>query len=142
MAANIKTEVIDELLASCASPSDLLADNGLFKQLKKQLLERLLGTELTQHLGYREGGGRGAQLGQQPERPYGENAAERRGRRWSWRSRATAPARSQPQIVPKGSRRLDGFDDAHRQPVCARDVGARDPGPFAGDVWHSRCRRI
>jgi hypothetical protein len=42
MAANIKTEVIDELLASCSSASDLFDNNGLFKQLKKQLVERLL----------------------------------------------------------------------------------------------------
>ncbi len=63
MAANIKTEVIDELLASCASPSDLLADNGLFKHLKKQLLERLLGTELTQHLGYETGAAAGRNSG-------------------------------------------------------------------------------
>ena len=31
-------------------PEDLLGDDGLFKQLKKALLERALGAELSEHL--------------------------------------------------------------------------------------------
>lgn len=57
----IKQELIDELLKSYEKPEDLLGDEGLFKQLKKALIERALGAELTQHLGYERGdpGGRG-----------------------------------------------------------------------------------
>jgi hypothetical protein len=33
----------------------LLGEEGLFKQLKKKLLERALGAELTEHLGYEKG---------------------------------------------------------------------------------------
>jgi transposase-like protein len=33
-------------------PEDLTGENGLFKQLKKALIERALGAELTEHLGY------------------------------------------------------------------------------------------
>jgi transposase-like protein len=34
---------------------DLLGEEGLFKQLKKALIERALGAELTEHLGYEKG---------------------------------------------------------------------------------------
>ncbi len=36
-------------------PEDLTGDDGFFKQLKKALIERALGAELTDHLGYQKG---------------------------------------------------------------------------------------
>ena len=51
----IKPEHLDELLAGYEKPEDLLGEDGLFKQLKKALLERALGAELTHHLGYEKG---------------------------------------------------------------------------------------
>ncbi|MFT6583842.1 MAG: putative transposase, partial [Alphaproteobacteria bacterium] len=47
----IKQEIIDELLSDYKHPEDLLGDGGLFKQLKKALLERALNAELSDHLG-------------------------------------------------------------------------------------------
>jgi hypothetical protein len=35
--------------------ADLTGEDGLFKQLKKALIERALGAELTEHLGYEKG---------------------------------------------------------------------------------------
>jgi transposase-like protein len=49
----IKPEYLDELLAGYEKPEDLLGEDGLFKQLKKALLERALGAELTHHLATR-----------------------------------------------------------------------------------------
>lgn len=37
------------------SHDDLLGGDGLFRQLKKALIERALGAELTEHLGYEKG---------------------------------------------------------------------------------------
>ena len=51
----IKPEHLDELLSGYEKPEDLLGEGGLFKQLKKALLERALGAELTHHLGYEKG---------------------------------------------------------------------------------------
>jgi putative transposase len=52
LAMPIKPEHLDELLAGYEKPEDLLGEDGLFKQLKKALLERALGAELTHQLGY------------------------------------------------------------------------------------------
>ena len=58
----IKPEILDELLAGVSSPEELMGDAGLFRQLKKALMERALGGELTHHLGYEkhDPGGRGS----------------------------------------------------------------------------------
>ena len=51
----IKDELLDELLADYEKPEDLLGKDGVFQELKKRLLERTLGAELTHHLGYEKG---------------------------------------------------------------------------------------
>jgi len=51
----ISKELLDELLKACERPEDLLGDAGRLKGLKVQLMERMLGAELTAHLGYKEG---------------------------------------------------------------------------------------
>src|SRR5580698_10208340 len=48
----IKKEVLDELIKDYKKPEDLIGETGLLKQLTKALLERAMGAELTQHLGY------------------------------------------------------------------------------------------
>jgi hypothetical protein len=39
----IKKEIIDELLKGYENPEDLLGKEGLFKDLKKALIERAMG---------------------------------------------------------------------------------------------------
>ena len=47
MTQAIRDEVIEELLQGYRSPEDLLGEEGLFRELKKRLLARALGAELT-----------------------------------------------------------------------------------------------
>ena len=51
----IKPELLDALLSGGGADGRLLGDGGLFRQLKKALLERALDAELTHHLGYEKG---------------------------------------------------------------------------------------
>lgn len=106
----LRPEVLDELLADYETPEDLLGDDGLFKQLKKALLERALGAELSEHLGYEKGDPAGRGTGNSRNGHSGKTVltedgavelAVPRDRNGSF----------EPVIVPKGERRLDGFDD-------------------------------
>ncbi len=106
----LRPELLDELLADYETPEDLLGDEGLFKQLKKALLERALGAELTDHLGYEKGDPAGRGSGNSRNGHSGKTVltedgavelAVPRDRNGSF----------EPAIVPKGERRLDGFDD-------------------------------
>ncbi len=49
---SIRRELIDELLKDYLNPQDVLAEDGLLKQLTKAVIERCLETELDMHLGY------------------------------------------------------------------------------------------
>src|SRR5215831_18897850 len=51
-ALSIRRELIDELLKDYPDPQDILAEDGLLKQLTKAVIERCLETELDTHLGY------------------------------------------------------------------------------------------
>src|SRR5665213_2256298 len=55
MPADFSPEILDELLSGGLKPADLTAEDGLFRRLKKALLERALGAELTHHVGYEKG---------------------------------------------------------------------------------------
>jgi putative transposase len=51
----ISKDLLDELREGCERPEDLLGDAGLMKELKIKLMERMLGAELTAHLGHEAG---------------------------------------------------------------------------------------
>ena len=53
-----RDELLDELQKDYKTPEDLLGMDGIFAQLKKGLMERALGAELTHHLGYEKNGGK------------------------------------------------------------------------------------
>jgi transposase-like protein len=85
----IKTEVLDELLSGVKSPDDLLGGGGVFRQLKKALMERALGAELTHHLGYEKGAAPTVRA--RGNSRNGHSAKNRFDRRW--RDRPFDPAR-------------------------------------------------
>src|SRR3954470_2200830 len=110
MAQAIRDELIEELLQGYSSPQDLLGEDGLFRELKKRLLERALGAELSEHLGYEKGdpAGRGSgnsRNGYSSKTVMCEDGAIEiavpRDRNSSF----------EPHIVAKGQTGFDGFDD-------------------------------
>ena len=52
----ITDALLDELLKNYSQPGDLLGPDGLFTELKKRLINRVLDSELTTHLGYEKHG--------------------------------------------------------------------------------------
>src|SRR5258708_4081104 len=60
----IRRELIDELLKEYPNPQDILAGDGLLKELTKAVIERCLETELDTHLGYPKHGRQGHATGQ------------------------------------------------------------------------------
>jgi putative transposase len=70
---------LDELLAGYEKPEDLLGEDGLFKQLKKALLERAWGAELTHRLGYAKGDPAGRGTGNNRNGSYPKTVATEDG---------------------------------------------------------------
>jgi transposase-like protein len=101
--------LVDQLLEG-ERPEDILNEGGLVQELKKRLVERALEGEMTDHLGYEkrasEGRDRGnSRNGKTSKRvKTGDSEVEievPRDREGSF----------EPKLVPKGRRRLPGFDD-------------------------------
>jgi putative transposase len=105
-------ELLDQLLAECERPEDILGPQGLFAQLKKALAERALGAELGHHLTHEAptpplGGGRprrNHRNGSSPKTVLSESGAVTVA---IPRDRAGT---FEPQLIPKHQRRLPGFD--------------------------------
>jgi len=106
----IRKELLDELIKDYKKPEDLIGETGLLKQLTKALMERALGAELTEHLGYEKhdpagynsGNSRNGTGSKTVAGDFGEIVVETpRDRNGTF----------EPQILRKHQTRLDGFDD-------------------------------
>jgi len=106
----ISKELLDELLSGVEKPEDFFGDKGLMKELKVRLMERMLGAELTEHLGYE---------------PHADPASQQSNRR-NGSTRKVLKGQGgavpidiprdrdgsfEPELVKKGQTRIDGVDD-------------------------------
>ena len=106
---SIDNELIDDLLKNYKKPEDLVGENGLLKQLTKQLLERAMAAEMTEHVGYdkhdaaghHSGNSRNGKSAKTIKGTFGELALE------TPRDRNGTFA---PQIIEKHQTRFTGFD--------------------------------
>src|SRR5215208_5391888 len=105
---SIDNELIDKLLQHYKKPEDLVGENGLLKQLTKQLLERAMAAELTEHVGYEKhdaggnnsGNSRNGKSVKTLKGTFGELALETpRDRNGTF----------EPQIIEKHQTRFTGF---------------------------------
>ena len=106
----IKTELLDELLAEYSKPEDLTGEDGLFKQLKKALLERAMNAELDDHLGYEKGDVQGRNGGNS-RNGHGKKTVISDDGPMEISTPRDRDASFEPQIIKKGQRRFNGFDD-------------------------------
>ena len=124
MAKKIDDSILDELLRGCERPEDLMADGGLMRDLRKALMQRMLGAELTEHLGYE----------------HGEVAPPVQTNRRNGVSRKTVKSEDgafelavprdregsfEPRLIGKGQTRIDGLDDKIIA-MYARGMSVRD----------------
>ena len=106
----ISKKVLDELLSGVENADDLLGDQGLMKELKVRLMERMLGAELTDHLGYEPGS---EPTNQQSNRRNGTTRKTLKGNDGALpidvpRDRDGS---FEPELIKKGQTRIDGMDD-------------------------------
>lgn len=141
----IKPEVLDELLAGVSSPEDLMGDAGLFKQLKKALMERALGAELTHHLGYERGDPAGRGSGNSRNGHSAKAVLTEDGELDLLVPRDRAGT-FEPRIVPKGQTRLDGFDgkviSLYARGLTVREIQGHLQELYAVDVSPDLISRV
>ncbi len=101
--------LLDEILKG-KRPEDILGEGGLVKDLTKRLVERALEGEMTDHLGYEKHASEGRDV------PNSRNGKTRKRIKTDSDDVEIEVPRDRdgsfdPKLVPKGRRRLPGFDD-------------------------------
>jgi len=108
--SGIPTELLDELLKDYEKPEDLLSKDGIFDQLKKAVMERALGAELTDHLGYEEGDPSGNGSGNS-RNGYGRKRVTTDSSQVEIEVPRDREGTFEPRLVRKRQTRLPGFDE-------------------------------
>jgi putative transposase len=131
---SIDNELIDNLLKDYKKPEDLIGDNGLLKQLTKQLLERAMAAELTEHVGYEKhdpdghhsGNSRNGKSAKTIKGSFGDLALETpRDRNGTF----------EPQIIEKHQTRFTGFDQ-NIISLYARGLSTREIQQHLEEIYH------
>jgi putative transposase len=134
LAALVSPEAVDRMLAD-ADAAGMAVDgpDGLLNQLTKAVLERALGAELDDHLGYVKGDPAGNGSGNSRNGSYDKTVTT-----------AAGPVRIgvprdrngsfEPRIVPKGQRRLGQVDDMILS-LYARGMTTRDIQAHLAEVY-------
>lgn len=106
----IDNELIDNLLKGYKKPEDLIGENGLLKQLTKQLLERAMSAEMTAHVGYEKHDGAGDNSGNSRN---GTSAKTIKGTFGTMPIEVPRDRNGtfEPQIIEKHQTRFTGFDE-------------------------------
>jgi putative transposase len=120
----LSDEVIDQLLSGTRTEEEIVGPGGVLSQLTKRLVERALQAELTEHLGYEPhqeppGGVGNTRNGSTAKTLATEHGAVR------IETPRDRNATFEPQLVRKGQRRFQGFDDKILA-LYARGLSTRD----------------
>ena len=141
----ISKELLDELLKGCERPEDLLGDAGLMKELKIKLMERMLGAELTAHLGYEDGKDAPPD---QANRRNGSSAKRLKGQDGELPIAVPRDRDGsfEPELVKKGQTRIDGMDDKiiglYAAGLTVRDIRAHLEDVYGLQVSQDLIRRV
>jgi hypothetical protein len=135
----LSDELIDELLAGARTEEEIVGPGGLLADLTRRLVERALSAELTEHLGYEPhqeppGGTGNTRNGSTPKTLVTEHGPvpikTPRDRKGTF----------EPQIVRKGQRRFEGFDDKILA-LYSRGLSTRDIEAHLAEVYGVRVGR-
>ena len=123
----LSDEVIDELLAGARTEEEIVGPGGVLARLTKRLVERAMSAELSEHLGYEPhqeppGGVGNTRNGSTPKTLATEHGPV------DVRTPRDRNGSFEPQIVRKGQRRFQGFDDKilalYSRGLSTRDIEA------------------
>jgi putative transposase len=133
----IKDELLDQLMKGLDKPEDLLGDKGLLQELKKALIEKVLGAELTHHLGYERGDPAGRGTGNSRNGKSKKMVRDKDGQ-----VEISVPRDRQgtfePQLIKKGQTRIKGFDQKvismYARGMTVREIQGHLKDVYAVDV--------
>lgn len=133
----ITQELLDEILKDYKKPEDFTGENGIWKQLQKALIERMLEGEMTNHLGYEK------HDKEEKETNNSRNGKSSKTIQGDFGEMTIGVPRDrnsefEPQLIKKGQRRFTGFDDKilsmYALGMSTRDIQAHLKDIYSVDV--------
>jgi putative transposase len=107
---NLTNKIVEELLSK-ANPGEIFGKDGLFQQLKKQIVERVLSSELEHDLGYSKHSKVPKIDNNRRNGSYEKTIIDENGSQITVDVPRDREGEFSPQLLPKGIRRFNGFDD-------------------------------
>ncbi len=131
---NIDPKLLDELLKSYKNPEDLVGENGIFKKLQKALIERVLESEMTHHLGYEKNQKQAASSSSNHRN--GRNSKKIHTGNGSMEIEVPRDREStfEPLLIKKRQKRFTGFDEKIIH-FYARGLSVRDIQAELKDIY-------
>ena len=106
-----ETDKIVRELLSKAKPEEIFSKNGILSQLKKGIIERMLNSELDLDLGYSKYSKEDKIDNNRRNGSYSKTVLDNDGEQISINVPRDRESKFEPKIIPKGMRRLPGFDE-------------------------------
>lgn len=107
---NLTNKIVEELLSK-ANLDELFGKDGLFQQLKKRIVERVLASELEHDLGYSKHSKAPKMDNNRRNGSYEKTIIDENGNQLTVDVPRDREGEFIPQLLPKGVRRFNGFDD-------------------------------
>lgn len=133
----IPNDLLDALMKKDKNPEDLIGETGLLKQLTKQLLERAMQAEMTNHLGYEKNAPSNNKSGNARNGSYQKKVKGEFGN-LDIEVPRDRDSSFDPEILPKGQSRFTGFDDniiaLYARGMTTRDIQAHLEEMYGVDI--------
>jgi len=135
----IRQELLNELLSEYKSPQDLLGRGGILEELQKRLLETAMEAEMDNHLGYEKHDKKGQNTGNS-RNGHSSKSVKSKDKKIDLSIPRDRNGEFEPKIIPKHSRRFDGFDDQiismYARGMTVREIQSHLEEIYQVDVSH------
>lgn len=134
--SGINNQIVEELLSK-ADPSELFGKDGLFQQLKKQLVEKILESELNHELGYSKHSKVPKSDANRRNGASEKTIIDESGQKITIDIPRDRMGEFEPQLISKGVRRFAGFDDSVIS-LYARGMTMSEIQSHLEEIYHTQ----
>jgi putative transposase len=124
-------EILDALMEAATGPQGLFGKGGVLETLKGALMQRMLEAEMTEHLGYEK---HTVTDIENARNGYSEKTVHTESGATTIQIPRDREASFEPRLVPKHSRRLEGFD-AKVLALYSRGLPTREIQAYLAEIY-------
>ncbi|WP_341794247.1 IS256 family transposase [Rickettsia endosymbiont of Rhinocyllus conicus] len=103
-------KVVSEILSQ-SDPTEIFGKEGIFQEFKKQIVNKILEKEMEAHIGYEKHSKNTKDSDNRRNGNYEKTLIDPEGRKLTVEVPRDREGEFEPQLIPKGVRKFEGFDD-------------------------------